>query len=265
MTTVTLNPLDMKGALNFYVERLDSIQLPPERTVATLPFPIIDQDFLEINEPLISALWHLFPAQARHRAHVCRLKGMPPLWFHCDSDWTTRTLKTTEDLMQAISPTAIVPSYIDNSRWPKKSWIHLHALPLSIRPGIAKIIHAQGFLHEVAHAIINPSLYGNQQLELPCGEVLDGSSFIIERFAVKTEKLEPISHYSSFYRTVDGTYPEGKDGLTAISEELSEAIAAYLLGFVYCSNPIRQLLPFAGRRGVKNLVEQFLYAKAFVE
>ncbi|KKQ35125.1 MAG: hypothetical protein US51_C0015G0001, partial [Microgenomates group bacterium GW2011_GWA2_37_6] len=155
-----------------------------------------------------------------------------------------------------------IPSYTDNAKWQEtgipNSDIHLYRIPEVVPPDVQKIIHAEGLIHEIGHTILTPLYRGKEMpLKLPDGTIVDGKQFILD-FGNASENHTPFSHYSSEYRDEEGKF-KGKLG---VEEEFCEAIAAYLLGFVYAKEEERRLNPFSDRPEIKVMVEAFLNAES---
>lgn len=253
--------LDMKPTINWYATNQQELARRIPTTVGEpLPFPIQDTSYFHVSPDQINALIRLFPNQAltRSRLNTGTIIGKPSLYFAYDA--TPEAIKTTPDQAQALSPTAIIPSYTDNTRWQQtgkpSSDVWLFEISPNIPEGVKKIIHAEGLVHEIAHTIVTQALYANgYRLRLPNGEVVSGFDFITH-FAEEAEKHEPVSHYSSFYRNRG---EEFKNTL-AIEEEFVETIAARLLGFAYNDNPDKRHDPLKDRPEILAMVEDFLHA-----
>ena len=71
-------------------------------------------------------------------------------------------------------------------------------------------------------------------------EVVEGAE-LLERFKLLMDQSTPFSFYSKIYR--ESAEKDEGERLTAIDEELSEAISAYLLGFIFSENSERRLEP----------------------
>ncbi|MFA6529096.1 MAG: hypothetical protein WCT46_06190 [Candidatus Gracilibacteria bacterium] len=198
------------------------------------------------------------------------------MWFEKES--TPTTPRVTNNPSEALSETAIIPSYTDYGSPSIEAGklaadIHLYAIHSAGDSRIAKIITVQGLVHEIAHCVSAQIIWGDdcnlafKDGTLMDGTLMDGMSFIA-KFCELTENLPSMSHYSGFYRNADGSYPGGSNAqevqklLIAASEELAESITAYLLGFTYCEdNPERCLDPFKDRPMVRDLVAKFLEAE----
>ncbi len=257
-----LSGLDMKPTIDWYTANSGNLigMLPLDRQVPP-PFPLQDTPHFHVTSGEVSALLGLFPPQAlkRSRLNTGSIIGKPGLYFAKGA--TSEAIKTTPDPVQALSGTAIIPSYTDNTRWQQtgapSSDVWLFELPTSITPAVKRIIHAEGLVHEVGHTIATQAFYNKKYaLRLPSGEVVSGLDFML-RFAEAAERYDPVSHYSSFYRKPGEEFT----GKLPIEEELVETIAARLLGFAYSDNPSRRLDPLADRQELIPMVDDFLNAQ----
>ncbi len=271
MAKKALSGLDMAETLLFYEEHQDRLlgMIPASAPRdERLPFPLRHTKFLQLDRHTLLALWFLFPEEARNRSVLRRVEGRPAAWFHAGSMGEAGPFKT-ENPAEALSPTAIIPSYCDYNRWladRPTCDIRLHYIhPLTCPPAVRHIILAEGFVHEVAHSIIAPALYSNwYRMQLPTkGKIAPNCcnwlKFVLGRAA---ERKSAISHYASTYRDEDGRFKHDKinNTSTAVSEEIAECVTAFLLGFVFCREHRRRFNPFCDRPEVKQLVRNFLYA-----
>lgn len=184
------------------------------------------------------------------------IAGKPTTWFRYDS--TKSNPIPTENLNEAISETAIIPSYIDNREWINtmipSSDIWLYSIPDICSFGTKRIILIEGFVHEMAHTICMPATYiDGYQLRFRNGRTISGRD-CMTNFANLAENHTPISHYAAVYR-INGKF---YNNLVAIGEELAETIAAYLLHFIYCDEAERRFNPLADRPEVEDFVKEFL-------
>ena len=255
--------LDMGATIAWYTRNTNilSDRIPPGTD--SLPFPITDIQYSALNQEEIAAIINLFPPQAIARSRLQNdgsIIGKPTLYFAQDT--TPENITTTSEISNALSPTAIIPSYTDNTRWNKTgkstSDIWLFEIPNYIDPEVRRIIHAEGLAHELAHTLVTQILYSSEEykLKLPGGKTVDGNDYLMS-FASAAENHPPISHYSSSYRK-DG---EEFKALSAIDEEIVETIAAHLLGFVFCRDEERRLDPLADRSEIQSLIDDFLHAE----
>lgn len=262
-----ISGLDMAPTINWYYENRARIYLnmPVVRNIHTT-IRIRDDENMPLESWRVHRLISLFPRQTQRRSVLNNIFPQPPTWFRKDS--TVVNITTTENVKEAISPTAIVPAYTDYSMWKTEkpaADIWLYRLEIGIVPELTKevatIILSQAFVHEFAHTIVNPALYINGYRVLADKEVLT-FDWIVE-FANMAEKYPPISHYSSFYRGIGNKFESldpNYDPLKAIAEELVESIAAFLLGSVYCDDEKRRFDPFCDRPDIKHFVGAFLNA-----
>lgn len=237
-------------------------------------FPLRGVKYLQPSRYDFLAWWWRFPHQARERSVLRQIVGKPAAWFHRSSLVSEVGPIKTENPKEILSPTAIIPSYCDYSRWQKTNTptcdIHLFDIhSLSCSHTVRRVIYVEGFIHEAAHSIVAPALYndGDYLLHLPDGKTINGTvvgnDWITTVFGTAAEKHTPISHYAGTYRNRDGTFKRNSDGniAIAVSEEMAECIAAFLLGFVFCHEKRRRLDPFRDRPEVWQMVSDFLHAK----
>jgi hypothetical protein len=255
--------LDMKETLEWY--ETSGVELP--QVSADLPYPVENQNLIELSDRELGGLLSLFPKNAHDRSILRKIVGQHATWFHKDSTSEQPIPTTNQD--EALSPTAIVPSYIDYTPWGELKTptadIWLYQIPQNEVPeNVRKIILSEGFVHEVGHSIVQPALYiDDYTLKFPDEKLVNGLEAILH-FAELAEQHLPISHYSSTYRGPNNKFESDKPNYnvqTAISEEMCEAIAAYLLGFAYCGDDSRGKNPFADRPEVKNFIRDFLNAE----
>lgn len=255
--------LDMAPTIAWYTANRDLLTSKIPMAVEThMPFKASGSERFALTPDEVSGIILRFPSQAIGRSRLNNegsIVGKPTLYFSKGA--TPDNIITTSDESDALSPTAIIPSYIDNTRWRQtgtpSSDIWLFQLPETVDPVVRRIIHAEGLAHEFAHSFATQALYTeNYRLKLPSGETVDGFEYLLT-FAQTAEKYSPMSHYSSFYRK-DGE--EFKNNV-AIEEELVETIAAHLLGFVFCADEKRRLDPLVDRPDIKDMIESFLGAE----
>jgi hypothetical protein len=252
------NGFDMKKTIEWY--RDSGITLPNMSLTESMPITIANTYLLNLSHQEIAGLYNLFPENARRRNVVDTITGKSGLYFHRNS--TMEDITTTLDSNEAISPTAIVPSYIGYSGT-GRGHINLYKLLSNLPESVKSIISSQGLVHELSHGIIHPTLdsenYPGYSLKFSDGKIVSGVDAMIE-FAEMTEKHQPISLYASLYRK-DFSNPDSGSVFRAIREDCAETIAAYLLGFAYCEDDQRSGEPFADRPEIKEFVRNFLEAK----
>ncbi len=282
MSKKALSGLDMTPTLRWYEENCDILcdKIPrpacqPASYRTSAFFPLRGVRYLQPGKYDLLALWWTFPHSARERSVLRQIVGKPSAWFHRDSLVSEVGPIKTENPKEALSPTAIIPSYCDYSRWQKTGQptcdIHLFDIHYLTCPTntVRRIIYAEGFIHEVAHSIIAPAFYndGDYLLHLPNGKTLNGTvvgnDWLKTVFGATAEKHTPISHYAGAYRNRNGTFKLNDNGsaATAIIEEMAESIAAFLLRFVFCNEKRRRLDPFRDRPEVWQMVSDFLHAR----
>lgn len=253
---------DMERTIDWYIR--SGVSLPDLLYNKPFNFQIENDSNVLLSREELGGLLHLFHQNARARSILRKVVGKPATWFHKDS--TGKNPKPTTNPEDALSPTAIIPSYIDYDTWVKtkvpSADIHLYALPENIQPQVRRIIAAEGFVHEVAHSIFQPALYSeNYKLLLPDERIVDGFDAMLQ-FAKLAEHHPPISHYASTYREPDNKFPsESQKMNTAISEEMAETVAAYILGFAFCGDDNKGKNPFRDRPQIHDLVGKLLRAQ----
>lgn len=254
--------LDMRETLEWY--KATTLRLP--KVLAALLHPIEDPHLIELSAQELGGLFSLFPENAQKRSILRKVIGKPATWFHKNST-SEQPIPTTEPA-EALSSTAIIPSYVDYTPWKElrtpTADIWLYQIPQTIPEPVRKIILTEGFIHEVGHTIVNSALYVNDYtLKFPNEKLVNGLEAILH-FAELAEKYPPISHYASTYRGPQNKFESVNPNYkvqTAVSEELCETIAAYFLEFAYCGDDARGKEPFKDRPEVKAFVKDFLNAE----
>lgn len=276
-TRTRTSGLDMAPTLRWYEENYHILfyKIPhPDHLPANYRtfkfFPLRGVKYLQPSRETLLAWWWTFPHRAQERSVLRQIVGKPAAWFHHSSLISEVGPIKTEEPKDALSPTAIIPSYCDYSRWLKTNKptcdIHLYDIhPLTCPNTVRHVIYAEGFIHEVAHSIVAPAFYntGDYMLLMPDGAKVGGNDWLKSVFGAAAEKHTPISHYAGAYRNRDGSFKQNDDGstATAINEEMAESIAAFLLRFVFCHEKRRRLDPFRDRPEVWQMVSDFLHAK----
>jgi len=261
MTDYKLSGLDMAETISWYSN--SEVILPPLFLGHNLAKSVENKELIELSRRDLGTLFDLFPVNSRSRSILRKVVGQPTTWF--DKASLDGKPTPTTDESNAISPTAIIPSYIDYREWQKTGIptadIWLYKLPGSIPPNVRRLITAEGFVHEVSHSVVQPALYvDSHNLRFPDGRIVNGLEAMLE-FAKLAEQHPPISHYASAYRTTDNKFKGGDNQGTAISEEFCETVAAHLLGFAFCRDEQRGKNPFADRPKIKSFVASFLNAE----
>lgn len=256
--------LDMRETLDWY--KNSGVEMP---AIPEIDFshPVENLELIELSEREMGGLFTLFPENARKRSILRKVVGQSPTWFHRDS--TSEQPKPTTNEADAMSPTAIVPSYIDYTPWDElkvpTADIWLYKIPQNAASQeVRRLVLAEGFVHEIGHSIVQPALYvGDHDLKFPDGKIINGLEAMLH-FAELAEKHPPISHYASTYRGHNNKFESDNPNYnvnTAISEEMCETIAAHLLGFAYCGDNSRGKNPFSDRPEVRDFVRDFLNAE----
>lgn len=265
----TKSGLDMANTISWYeMEKID-LPLPNTGADSSLPSALEEPELTDLKQRELEGLFSLFPENARQRSILNRTIAKPSLWF--DNTSSEGHQNPTHDINQALTETAIIPSYVDFSEWRStgtpKADIWLHSIPKEVASNtVRKTILGQGFVHEVGHTIVNPALYiEDYKLKLPGGNIVSGFDFAMQ-FAQAAESYPPISHYASFFRGTNNKFEFPEDSqqnpLVSIIEEMCETIAAYLLGFAYNSSDENQgKSPLEDRPEVRKLIVDFLNAE----
>lgn len=257
-----ISGLDMRPTIEWYITQQEELlRRLPMAFDTTSPFNVEDAQFFSFTNNRIDSIISLFPLNAltRSRLQTGSIIGKPSLYF--SNEATPENISTTDNPSEALSSTAIIPSFTDNTRWREtgklSSDIWLFQIPQQVSPAVAEIIHTEGLIHEIAHTFVTQALFQDgYQLRLPDGNIVSAYDYLVE-FANAAEKHDPVSHYSSFYRKSGEEFVS----LPAIEEEFVETVTARLLGFVYCDNPDRRLDPLSDRPEIIAMVDDFLHAE----
>jgi hypothetical protein len=267
MTNGKLKGYDMKDTLRWYTRNISRLSIGNNRMRKN--YPIENQGLAQLEPECIRNVISQFPRNARDRSIIDKISWQKPTWFAKETLETGVPTPTT-DADNAISPTAIIPGYTGyylNDAGRLRADIKLYQLEFWIDPVVRQAVQTEAVAHEYAHTVIAPSLYGNQNLELPDGTIVNGEDFLMN-IGMKAEKRIPISNYAEVYR--DFSASEGLpykimhgDKKTAISEELAETIAAIVLPFAL-HNPQNISIRnshLANRREIVRGLEDFLNAR----
>lgn len=251
--------LDMQGTLDFYESKKQILNERIPRSDKEIELPIEGRRFILLSDEQISGVLQRFPEQARARSCAKEIEGAPSKWFKKTEDGSQQP---TDLPSEALSQTAIIPSYVAfDNRDTLTASIKLFAIQkLCCSREVAEIVATQGLIHEYAHTIITPMLYSTEYpLRLENGEMIDGFDLAM-KYADAVDGKGPISHYASFFRDENRKFKTDADPLQPISEDLAEAVAAYILGFVYTKDgdPMK---PFEGREDAERIISDILYAE----
>jgi len=264
-----ISGLDMKPTIQWYeANKYQLLQHLPKPLNEPIPYEIENPENIRLSEDDLSGLISLFPRNARERSILRKIVGKPETWFSKDS--TQQQPLSTTSIEDSLSSTAIIPAYTDTSYWQStgdpKCDVWLYKISdAACSSDVSKIILSESFIHEAGHALINPAYdpLREQTLKLPDGRVVNGFDYVFE-FATMAENHNPISHYASVYRGKNNKFESDDptyDPRIPVSEELSETIAAFLLGFAFGNDEQRSMDPFADRPEIKKFVEDFLNAE----
>lgn len=255
--------LDMKGAINWYAQ--SGIQIPfPKKSKMPQGVTIEGQEFMDLTETQLSALYNRFRPNARERSILTTVIGEPTRWFDKNSRVEK---KSTTDPNERLSPTSIIPgetAYPENRPGNQIGVVYLYKTPNEIANAYVRgIIAAQAYVHEIGHTIVQPALYThkNQIIEFPNGKRMSNKEAMLI-FQNLAERSTPISEYAALHRDKNGLFEKvkGDNGL-ALSEELCESIAAHILGFTYHGNNSGSKDPFANNSQIREFTADFLEAK----
>ncbi len=215
----------------------------------------------------IEQLWGLFPVQARERSMTTTVVTDTPLWVtkheHGQS-WFTRIAERALAHDTYLLGSNELVRDDQSGRLSAKLRLHRQPDADSYSPATVRVAQAQTIVRELAQQMLLPDLVEKQIiLNLPSRGPVRSVDFLLD-FYRATYRHSPISHVASTYRR----YPEDFDQdllLTAISEELSDTIAAYLLGFsvpspVHENEPTVSFAPFKDREELYDMTRDYLYA-----
>lgn len=261
--------LDMAPTIQFYEENAKAFfhKIPERGESLSFDVEVRGQEHIHLTGDQLQGLLSLFPASSQERSILKSITGLPSQWFHRDS--LGGRPQPTTNIAEAISPTAIIPSYVYYDKSKNGNGFDAHIQLFEI-PGdivsdeVRSVIHAQGLVHEIGHSIVAPAVYGDPVM-VRTSEGLEMDVYdIFMQFAKIAENFSPVSHYSSAYRDADNKFKRDKDDsnvlLTAISEEMVESMTARLLNFVSTNDESRVLDPFHDRPEIEKLIDQFLYS-----
>lgn len=264
-TTDPLAGFDLGPVLNWLEENQSNIAprmswLEQESGRITILFEDVDR--LQLSKTEIATVLNRFPAITNWRTTLQQISGKVPTWFKIGT--TADKPLVTEDVEQALSPTAIVPGYTRVLAWTesqKAQEIQLFTIP-GVKLVIAKWMATHTLIHEFTHTLIAPLWYNSQYpcLQIPGQESSVNTVVLMEKFAATASRYPAISHYAAAYRPLPTSSDDPKF-IYRVGEELCESVVAYILGYIYCEDPERCFDPFKDRPEVRRLVEDFLSAK----
>ncbi len=255
--------LDMAPTIAWYNVNSAMIynNLPDPRRRAPLEYQLAGNGCLTREQ--INACIKLFPASAIQRMKLAKVERLPPRWFHRDSAGGKPS--ATEDRDEALSPTALIPSYVDHETT-ETTWfsrVELYDLPTDLVPEhVALIMWLQGCIHECAHTIITHELYRDVFLVLRDGRRVKAVTYLVEEMLALFNDRPPISHYASAYFGANGRLREddGETFIRALNENMAEAITARLLKFAFQPDG-NGLDPFGGRADLRQVIDAYLHAE----
>lgn len=257
-----IDGLDMATTIDWYSQNQDRIiGMLPEPLDKAPRFELAGEELMSLERGEVAALIELFPEGVLKRSRLVRnrIQGNPTLYFKIGSN--PNNPEVTSDASDAIGPTYIVPAGTDNTPWKETgepiSRVNLYQIPEFVSPQVRKIIHAESLVHEIAHTLLTPLYRKGELLKLKDGIIVNGKEHILEMVRIMKEHTA-FSHYSSSVRSQDQELSDKR----TIEEELSEAIAAYLLGFVFSEEEDRRMDPFKDRLELKQIIADFLDAES---
>lgn len=260
MAKKDLSGLDLKGAIDFYRRNSAELlkRLPGDANNTDIQYDLDKPDCMAVTPSQINALINLFPRQARERFYVDAIRGYPTVYFRRDY---APGREVTFDATEAISETAIVPSFIPDH---PDGHIGIFRIPESVIPEeiIRRIIHSQGLVHELVHSLAKRAKsQGTEQIQLPSSRIVNTKDYLLGLREI-LEEHAPISAYSSAFRLPNGKLDDNEGRLfQSIDENLAEIVTAHLLGFSFCDDDSRGLNPFADRKGLVKLAQDYLSAR----
>ncbi|PIZ51228.1 hypothetical protein COY27_04355 [Candidatus Woesearchaeota archaeon CG_4_10_14_0_2_um_filter_33_13] len=270
-----ISGLDMRKTISWYIQNSSDLTASLDQKLQFpigsdhIGYTIEGREHLHLTDFELFRLMRLFPDSAMQRSVLRSINGKPQLWFKKES--TAFDINVTNRFQDAISPTAMVPSFVGYDKVDDQLVADVNIYRMAgifVTPTVGKLIHAEGLLHEVAHTIIQPALsVEGYKLRLASGEIVDGFDYVM-KFAEMVEGLPAISHYAATYRGPDGKFEssdERYNPILAVNEELAESIAAKLLGFTFCEETHRRKNPFVERPEAKQFVDDFLEARLYKE
>jgi hypothetical protein len=203
-----------------------------------------------------------FPQQARKRSILDHILGLPRAWIQKDSTPSHQIL--CHEKAYAASPRAIVIGITDSIRQ-LEHHISQDIMLFEIRgwpQETIKYAQLQALMREYAHTMISPFEYdGPDEYVLSISaEYHAEARMFLSQFAGLVSKHSPISHMSEMFWPLPGA--SDPNFCRFVGKELSESVAAYLLGFSYCAEEKRWWNPFYDRPQVRELVSHFLQADA---
>ena len=267
MADTKISGFDMRPTIEWYAQNYQRLNnaVPSPNDHAPPAFEYnVSEGICWLTLPKISALIDLFPLPAQARSILASVSVKPPLWFHRDS--VEHGPKPTTNMSEALSPTAIIPSYIGYTAADKTPGylgnIDLYEIP-NISPFISRLVHAQCFVHEFGHSILKAEAFWDAEiwgprpkLRFPNGRLVDGDEVLAE-YRTLADAHPPISHYATAY------VPEGRlktESSVPVEEAMVEAMAAHLLGFAFRTDG-SGLEPFQDRQPLRQYITDFLMAE----
>ncbi len=202
----------------------------------------------------IYGILNLFPQAARKRMKLNEVHVAAPLWFAHDA--LPNMPKVTKELSEALTPTAIVPSFVEYG--PKK--VTVYAMDESVPAPVQKIVYMEALTHEFAHLVTVFELYSEKVTLLIKGKKTDAFDWFAN-FANLVDDAGPISHYASAYCDEAGKLLAKPDPLLPINEAMAECIAARLLNFAFRLDRDGGLEPFGKHPELRQAVDDYLHAQ----
>ncbi|MDQ2933022.1 MAG: hypothetical protein M3Q80_01420 [bacterium] len=231
-----------------------------ERQPISLSPKVIHSDLLHLTSKEIALGIERFPANAHTRSTFGQVRGMPPAWYSHQSKLDIKLI--CFDQGSASKQTAVACGATETKSTSGERHVQdilLFAIP-HVSEEIAKYVQLHALVREYARTLITPLWhnYGHEYiLNVEQRYHSEGHSFLAQ-FAHISQKYSPMSFETEPYWPLPGVSNELF--YACVSEELSEAVAAYLLGYNWCSDKKRWWDPFVDRPLVRSIVEDFILA-----
>lgn len=263
MSTEINDGLDLKPVMEWFSANNERIQEQIAKIIVPTKSCLYDLKNIFIagmTEIEVATIINLYPIQARNLSILQEISGHNTLWFK--RGHTVAKPLTTGNIVEAMSPTHIIPGFAEHLVWnltERVYKIELYKIP-NVSESVEKAIMTYTLIHEFGHTILVSLWYTEKCiLKFPTGRKIDGQK-VFEEFAEMASKHEAISHYAAAYRPFpDISQP--RDFYRCVSEELCDTFAAYLLEFIKCSSPERCFNPLGDRPEIREFVFNLLHAE----
>jgi hypothetical protein len=265
---VTVTGFDLGKLFEWYAQQSTAVDVTPfafPKGLVPIPKTIESRRLIELSELDLGATYFIFPEAARDRSILRNIMGQPITWFAKES--TPEAMVLTTDEENAATPGSYIHAQTDYTPWIETGLptadIFLYQLPNTYPSAFKKTILRHGFIHNFAHTVFQPAAYiDDYMLEFPRGELVSGLDAVAE-FTRLAEQHDPISQYSAVHRPngrkFESSHPNYNPVL-AVSEEFSESVAAYFMGFTLGTDSI-QRYALEDRPELEKFIGDFLGAK----